>query len=75
MMRARLHYMLRLADDSAGLHAQLVHCLDNERKAMGQVIARAAIEFHPLLDFASDNPKPVVLDLVQPPLAGRWFSS
>ena len=57
---------LGLPIDDAGLHAQLGHRLDNERKAVGQVIPRAAVQLHPLADFASDNSKAVVLDFVQP---------
>jgi hypothetical protein len=54
----------RLAIDDAGPCAQPCDCLDNEREAIGQVIAWPAVELDPLADFASDNPESVMLDLV-----------
>jgi hypothetical protein len=38
----------------------------NERKAVGQVVTRTAVELHPLANLASDNAETVVLDLMQP---------
>ena len=61
----------RLPIDDTGARAQPCQCLDDERKALGQVIAGAAVELHPLAVFAGDHPKTVVLDLVQPAVAGR----
>ena len=45
--------------------------LDDEREAVGQVIARPAVEPHPLAVLAGDDPEAVVLDLVQPQLARK----
>ena len=45
--------------------------LDDEREAVGQVIAQPAVELHPFAVLAGDHAKPVVLDLVEPQLAGR----
>ena len=61
----------RLAVDDAGARAQLGERLDDEREAVGQVIARPAVELHPLVVLAGDDPKAVVLDFVQPVVAGR----
>jgi hypothetical protein len=41
-----------------------------EREAIGEIIARSAVEPHPFAGLASNNPEPVVLDLVQPQLPG-----
>ena len=43
--------------------------LHDQRKAVGEVIAGAAVELHPLAVLAGDDPKAVVLDLVQPKTA------
>ena len=40
--------------------------LDNQREAIGEIITRAAVEPHLCAALAGDDPKPVVLDLVQP---------
>jgi hypothetical protein len=40
-------------------------------EAVGQVIARPAVELHPFAGLARDNLKAVVLNLVQPNLAAR----
>ena len=40
--------------------------IDDQRKAMRKVVARAAIEPHPIAVFASDDAETIVLDLVQP---------
>src|ERR1700726_1108296 len=47
----------RLPIDNAGLRAQLGHCLDDERKAIGQVIARPTVQLHPLAVLAGNDPK------------------
>jgi hypothetical protein len=39
-------------------------------EALGQVVARSAVELDPLAALAGDHPKTVVLDLVQPHFAG-----
>ena len=61
----------RLAVDDAGPQTQLSQSLDNQRKALGQVVAGPAIEPHARAVLARDHPEAVVLDLVQPLLAGR----
>ena len=59
--------------DDTGLRAQLSHCLDDEREAIGENIARSAVEPHALARLASNDPEAVVLDFVQPDGAGgRW---
>src|SRR6516225_9574457 len=60
----------RLAVDDAGARAQLGECLDDERETVGQVVARPAVELHPRALPAGDHTEAVVLDLVQPLLAG-----
>jgi hypothetical protein len=65
----------RLSVDDAGPGAQLGDRLDDERKSVGQVIARPAIELHPFAVLAGDDPKAVVLDFVQPLLARRRLRS
>src|SRR3984893_15920945 len=47
-----------LAVNDADLQAQPNRRLDDKRKAPGQVIARPAVQFHPLAGLASDNPEP-----------------
>ena len=43
---------------------------------IGQVIARTAVELHPIAGFASNNPEAIVLNLVEPCLArGRSWGS
>ena len=65
----------RLAVDDAGARAQASQCLDNGREAIGELIARAAVEPHLCARLASDDPKAIVLDLVQPSAAGRQLIS
>jgi len=62
-----------LAVDDAGARAQAAQRLDNQREAMGEVIAGTAIEPHLRTFLASDDPKTVVLDLMQPIAAGGQF--
>jgi hypothetical protein len=50
-----------------------LHGLDDEGKAVSQVVARPAVELHPLAGLASDDPEPIVLDLVQPVSPGGRF--
>src|SRR5262249_60065453 len=60
----------RLAVDDAGSRAQPSHGFDNQGKTVGEIVAGAAVEPHTVAVLASDNAKSVVLDLVQPSLAG-----
>jgi hypothetical protein len=54
---------------SGASRAQLGQRFDNERKAVGQVIARPAVEPHPLSILAGNDPEAIVLDFMQPWLA------
>ena len=45
--------------------------LDDEREAVRQVIARAAVELHPRPPLAGDDAEAIVLDFVNPQAAGR----
>src|SRR5262249_52898732 len=60
-----------LAVDDAGARAQACQRLDDQREAVGEVIARTAIEPHLRASLAGNDAKAVVLDLVQPQAAGR----
>src|SRR5215467_2776826 len=60
-----------LAVDDAGARAQACQRLDDQREAAGEVIARTAVEPHLRASLASNDPKAVMLDLVQPLAAGR----
>ena len=57
--------------DDAGARAQACQGLDNQREAMGEVVARTAIEAYPLAVLAGNDAKAVMLDFVQPLAAGR----
>src|SRR5262249_53103270 len=59
------------AVDDAGARAQAGQCLDDQREAMGEVIARTAIEPHLCAVLAGNDAEAIVLDLVQPLAAGR----
>jgi hypothetical protein len=59
------------AIDDAGACAEAGERIDDQREAVGEIIARPAIEAHTLANFAGDDPEAVVLDLVQPRRAGR----
>jgi hypothetical protein len=63
----------RLPIDDAGARAQAGQCFDGKRKTIREIIARAAVELHLCAHLAGDDPKPVVLDLVQPCAARRQF--
>jgi len=54
----------RLAVDDAGAGAQLVQRLHNQREAVGQVVARSAVELHPRAILARDHAEAIVLDLM-----------
>jgi hypothetical protein len=49
---------------NAGPRQQVGQSLDNEREAVGQVVAWPAVELHPLAFLAGDDPEAVVLDLM-----------
>ena len=49
---------------------QLGQCLDDEGEAVREVVARAAVEPHARTLLARDDAETVVLDLVQPCVAG-----
>jgi hypothetical protein len=53
--------------DLLGGQVQAYH----ERKPVGEVVARTAIELHLLAFLSGNDPEAVVFDLVQPRLAGR----
>jgi hypothetical protein len=59
-----------LAVDNAGARVQFGEGLHNKREAVCQFVAGAAVQLDPLLGFAGDNSETVVLDFVQPLLAG-----
>src|SRR5215831_10577435 len=59
------------AVDDAGALAQACQRLDDQREAASEVIARTAVEPHPLAVLAGNDTKAVVLDFVQPLAAGR----
>ena len=59
------------AVDDAGARAQACQRLDDQREAMGEIVARTAIEPHLRASLAGNDAEAVMLDLVQP-LAARW---
>jgi hypothetical protein len=61
-----------LAVDDAGARAQTRQRFDDQREAVGEIVARPAEEAHLVASLAGNDPETVVLDLVQPDLAGRW---
>jgi hypothetical protein len=56
----------RLAVDDAGARAQAGQCLDDQREAIGEIIAGAAVEPHLRAVLSGDDSKAIVLDLMQP---------
>ena len=60
----------RLTIDNAGPHPQPGERLDNKNEAMREVVARAAIKPHLLVDLAGDYPEAIVLDFMQPQRPG-----
>jgi len=56
----------RLPVDDAGARAQAGQRLDDQRKTICEIIAGAAVEPHLCALLAGDDPKAVMLDLVQP---------
>ncbi len=61
----------RLAVEDAGSRAQAGERLDDQREAVGEVVAGAAVQPHAVAVLARDDAEAVVLDLVQPRVAGR----
>src|SRR5262249_1314220 len=61
----------RFAIDDARARAQASQRLDDQRKAVGEVIAGTAVEPHALTILAGDDAKSIVLNLMQPQAAGR----
>jgi hypothetical protein len=61
----------RFAIDDARARAQARQRFDDQREAVGEVIAGSAVEPHALTILAADNSKPVVLNLMQQRPAGR----
>src|SRR5262249_251684 len=59
------------AIDDARPRAQMGQRSDDQREAAGEIVARAAIEPHPLAVLAGNDAEAVVLDFVQP-LAAGW---
>src|SRR5262245_48371910 len=59
-----------LAVDDARARTQACQRFDYQREAVGEVITRTAVEPHLRAILAGDNPKTVVLDLMQPLAAG-----
>ena len=57
--------------DDAGPRLEPRHGLDDPREPPGQVVARPAVEPHPLAILAGDAAEAVVLDLVPPAVTGR----
>ena len=60
-----------LAIDDAGTRAQMSQRLSNQWEAASQIVARPAVEPHPLAILPGDNSKAIVLDFMYPKLAGR----
>ena len=56
----------RLAVDDAGARKPAGRRLDDQRKAIGEIIAGAAVEPYVRAALTGNDPKAIVLDLVQP---------
>jgi hypothetical protein len=52
--------------DDAGARAQAGQCLDDEGKAIREIIAGTAVELHLCALLAGDDPKAIMLNLMQP---------
>jgi hypothetical protein len=61
----------RFAVDNAGARAQARQRLDDQREAMGEVVARTTKEPHSLAVLPGNDAEAVMLDFVQPLAAGR----
>ena len=59
------------AVDNAGARAQPGERINDEREAVGEVIARTAVKPHLRAVLAGDDAKSIMLDLMQPLAAGR----
>ena len=64
-----------LTIDDAGPRLEPRHGLDDPNKPPGQIVARPAVEPHPLAILAGDTAEAVVLDFVQPAVTGRAGAS
>jgi hypothetical protein len=64
-----------LAVDQAGAHLEVVHSLNHERVALRPVVAHAGDEPDAHGVAPGHEPKPIVLDLVNPVEAGRGLSA
>ena len=58
--------MHSFAVDEAGARAQTGQCLDDQWEAIGQVIARTAVQPHAIAILPGDDAESVVLDFMQP---------
>jgi hypothetical protein len=65
----------RLAVDDARARTQANQRLDNQWEAIGEIIAGTAVEPHLRAVLPGDDPKAIVLDLMQPLAAGRQLIS
>jgi hypothetical protein len=63
------------AIDDARARAQACQGLDDQREAVGEVVARTAVEPHLRASLAGNEAEAVMLDLVQPLAAGRQLIS
>jgi hypothetical protein len=66
MRQRRCHRSDSFTVDNAGARAQPGERINDQREATGKIIARTAIEAHSRAVFPGNNPKAIVLDLVQP---------
>src|ERR1700730_16223858 len=58
--------------DDAGPGAQPRQSFDDQGEALGQIVTRPAVKPHTTSILPCDDPEAVMLDFVQPRLAGRW---
>ena len=56
--------------DDAGARAQPGERINDQREAMGEIVARTAVEPHVRASLAGNDAEAVVLDLMQPLAAG-----
>src|SRR5262249_2698417 len=65
----------RFATDDAGAGAQTCERLDYQREAVGEVIARTAVEPHLRAGLASNDAEAIMFDFMQPLAAGGQLRS